>query len=151
MPRLTLKKTTGSDDAPTSTNTNDDNSARATRQDSARPRLILHLNAKQRKEAEAAARSLRRAAATLESYRQSLNGHAATESEVSQPLLDSARAAIRTFESISHPGDRARNIFNPAKRAYEETTRLMSNDIERLLEFQLEAQRAANKSHCGRQ
>ena len=151
MPRLTLKKTTGSDDAPTSTNTNDDNSARATRQDSARPRLILHLNAKQRKEAEAAARSLRRAAATLESYRQSLNGHAATESEVSQPLLDSARAAIRTFESISHPGDRARNIFNAAKRAYEETTRLMSNDIERLLEFQLEAQRAANKSHCGRQ
>jgi hypothetical protein len=149
MPRLTLKNTTASNGAPTSTS--NDNSARAMRQDSARPLLILHLNAKQRKEAEAAARSLRRAQATLESYRQSLNGHGATESEITQPLLDASRAAIRTFESISHPGDRARNIFNPAKRAFEETTRLMSNDIERLLEFQLEAQHAADKSHCPRQ
>jgi len=148
MPRLTLKNTNASKGAPTNTNasngaptsTNLNNPARKIRRDSARPPLILHLNAKQRKEAEAeaAACTLRRAQATLESYRQSLNGYAATESEISQPLLTSAWAAINTFNSIAHPGDRARRIFGAAKRAFDETTGLMADDIERLLRVKLE-------------
>ena len=145
MPRLTLNNTNASSDAPTDNDGN--NSTPPTRQDSARPCLTLHLNAKQRNEAEAAARSLRRAQATLESYRQSLNGHAATESEISQPLLDSAWAAINTFNGIAHPGDRARRIFGAAKRAFDETTGLMANDIERLLRLKLRERRAANRIH----
>ena len=153
MPRLTLKNTNASKSAPTNNNasnsaptsTNLNNPARKSCRDSARPPLILHLNAKQRKEAEAAACSLRRAQATLESYRQSLDGYAATESEISQPLLNSAWAAINTFNGIAHPGDRARRIFAAAKRAFDETTGLMANDIKRLLRFQLEEQRAADK------
>ena len=144
MPRLTLwntnaskgarANTKASNGAPISTNLN--NPARRIRRDSARPPLILHLNAKQRKEAEAAACTLRRAQATLESYRQSLNGYAATESEISQPLLNSAWAAIDTFNSIAYPGDRARRIFAAAKHAFDETRSLMANDIQRELDFQ---------------
>lgn len=143
MPRLTLKNTKASNKAPANTNASNgaptianlNNPARNIRRDSARPPLILHLNAKQRKDAEAAACTLRRAQATLESYRQSLNGYAATESEISQPLLNSAWAAIDTFNSIAHPGDRARRIFAAAKRAFDETRRLIANDIQRELDF----------------
>ena len=145
MPRLTLKDVNANDGAPI--NNDGYNSAHPVRQDSARPRLILYLNAKQREEAEAAARSLRRTTATLEGYRQSLDGYAATESGISLSLLRTAWAAIRTFESISHPGHRARDIYNAARRAFDETTRLMANDIQRLLDFKLREQRAANRTH----
>jgi hypothetical protein len=157
MPRLTLKNTNASKSAPTNTNTssgaptstNLNNPARKIRRDSARPPLILHLNAKQRKEAEAAACTLRRAQATLESYRQSLDGYAATESEISQPLLNSARAAIDTLNSIAHPGDRARRIFAAAKRAFDETRSLMANDIQRELDFQNQRQDVAEAAVSG--
>lgn len=95
--------------------------------------MILHLNASKRKEAEAAARSLQRAQAHLERHRHILNGHAATESNITQPLLDSAWAAIKSFNRISHPGDRARKTYESAKRDFDETTRLMAEDLQELL------------------
>ena len=157
MPRLTLKNTKASNKAPTNTNagngaptsTNLNNPALRICRDSARPPLILHLNAKQRKEAEAAARTLRRAQAILESYRQSLNGYAATESEISQPLLDSAHTAIITFNRIAHPGDRARDIFRLAKRAFDETKRLMAIDIQRELDLQNRRSRVVQAAGSG--
>ncbi|GAB7322192.1 hypothetical protein MBLNU13_g03198t1 [Cladosporium sp. NU13] len=148
MPRLTLKNIDGSYKVPTNTNasngappsTNLDNPACKIRKDSARPRLILHLNAKQRKEAEAAARSLRRATASLESYRQSLDGHAAPESKITQPLTDTAWAAIDTFNRIAHPGGRAREIFALAMHAFDEMRRLMISDIQKQLDCETSRQ-----------
>jgi len=61
MPSLT--RTNASDGTPTSTPV--DNGPATVRQDSARPRTILYLNASKRKEAEAAARDLRRVQAHL--------------------------------------------------------------------------------------
>jgi hypothetical protein len=127
MPSLT--NTTSGDNADTSApNTNTSNNAATStpisnttltpRQDSTQPRLILHLNAKQRKEAEAAARSLQTAGAALERYRRRLHGSTAPESWFTQPLLHSAHAAIETFNRISHPGHRARRTFDSAKRAF---------------------------------
>jgi len=141
MPSLT--NTNASDNATTSTPIS--NNTLAPRQDSAQPRLILHLNAKQRKEAEAAARSLQSAGAALERYRWRLDGRSAPESWFTQPLLHSAHAAIETFNSISHPGHRARREFDAAKRRFDETSRLMARDIERLLERELRAQREAER------
>jgi hypothetical protein len=156
MPSLT--NTNASDNAAISTpitNTSDNatastpisNSTPALRQDSAQPRLILHLNAKQRKEAEAAARSLQIAGAALERYRWRLrlDGRMAPESWFTQPLLHSAHAAIETFNRTSHPGNRARRTFDSAKRRFDETSRLFVRDVERLLERELEEQRAAER------
>jgi len=136
-----LANTNASDSAPTSTPV--DNMTSDIRRDSARPRLILHLNPKGRKEAEAAARSLRRAGAHLERYRQTLNGHVVTESNITQPLLDAARAAVKTFNRISHPGDRAKKTYEAAKRAYDETNRLMMIDLQELLDSKIQEQRLA--------
>jgi hypothetical protein len=136
-----LANTNASDSAPTGTIA--DNVAPTSRQDSARPRLVLHLNAKGRKEAEAAARSLQRAGAHLERYRQTLNGHAATENNITQPLLKSARAAIKAYSRISHPGGRAKKTYEAAKRAYDETNRLIMDDLQRLLDSKVQEQRLA--------
>lgn len=144
MPSLT--RTNASDGAPTSTPV--DNGAATVRQDSARPRTILYLNASKRKEAEAAARDLRRVQAHLERYRQVLDGHAATESDITQPLLKAARAAIKSYNCIPHPGDRARRTYMSAKRDFDETTRLMANDLRRLLQ-RIQAQNIAQPVHDG--
>jgi hypothetical protein len=127
MPSLT--NTNSANGAPTSDS--DDNTAPTYPQDSARPRFTLHLNAKQRKEAEAAAQSLRRTQAALERHRQNLNGRAARDRRITQPLLDSARAAIERFNRILHPGCRARETFEAALWAWGETLRLMADDAER--------------------
>lgn len=113
-----------------------------------RSRTILHLNASKRKEAEAAARDLRRVQAHLERYRQVLDGHAATESDITQPLLKAARAAIKSYNCIPHPGDRARRTYMSAKRDFDETTRLMANDLKRLLQ-KIQAQNFAQAVHDG--
>jgi hypothetical protein len=133
-----LTNINASDSASTSTPV--DNDARTIRKDSARPRLTLHLNPQKRKEAEAAARSLQRAGAHLERYRQALNGHAATESEITQPLIKTARAAIKTFNRISHTGDRAKKIYESAKRGFDETMRLMLIDLQKLLDVKIQEQ-----------
>jgi len=93
----------------------------------------LHLNAKQRKKAEAAAHSLRYAQVALARHRQRLNGRAATESSITAPLLKSARAAIKRYRRIAHPGEPARRAFESAKRDYERITRAMARDLEREL------------------
>ena len=127
----TLTNTKATDSAPTSTPIS--NNAPTTREDSARPRLILHLNANKRREAEAAARSLQQAQAHLERCRQNLNGHAATESNIAQALLDSAWAAIDNYNRISHPGDLARKTYESARRDFDKTFRLMADDVSKLL------------------
>jgi hypothetical protein len=91
---------------------------------------VLHLNPRQRKEAEIAAQSLERAQARLERHRRTADGRTASESDTTLLLINAARAAIRTFESISHPGDRARRIYEPAKRRFDGTIRLLVMDLQ---------------------
>jgi hypothetical protein len=118
-------------------NTHGDNAASTTPQDSARPRFTLHLNAKQRKEAEAATQSLQRTQAALERHRQNLQGRATRDRRITQPLLDSARAAIGRFNRILHPGGRTREAFEAALWAWGQTLRLMADDAERELNAEL--------------
>ncbi|KAM0709866.1 hypothetical protein Q7P35_003908 [Cladosporium inversicolor] len=135
MPPLTLKNPNTSNGAPTSTPISND--APTNRQDSAHPPLILHLNAKQRKEAEAAVKSLQNAQAALERHRPKLNGRAVQESSVTQPLLKSCRAAIRRFSRIPHPGALTREKFEAARRDFEETTSIMASDLQIELDVEL--------------
>jgi hypothetical protein len=60
-----------------------------------------------------------------------VDGRAASESDTTLLLVNAARAAIRTFESISHPGDRARRTYELAKRRFEGTIRLLVVDLQR--------------------
>jgi hypothetical protein len=133
MPSLT--NTDASDNAATSNTVS--NNAPVSHQDIARPRFTLHLNANQRKEAEAATQSLQRAHAALGRHRRILNGRAARDSRITQPLLDSARAAIRRFNRILHPGGRTRVAFEAALWAWGRTLRLMADDVERELIVEL--------------
>jgi hypothetical protein len=92
---------------------------------------VLHLNPRQRREAEIAAQSLERVQARLERHRRMVDGRAASESNTTLLLINEARAAIRTFKSISHPGDRARCIYEPAKRLFDGTIKLLVMDMQR--------------------
>lgn len=162
MPKLTLKGTNTRKGAPTSTpiSNNASNTAPTSTpisenaptnpQNSAHPPLILHLNAKQRKKAEAATKSLRDAQAALERHRRKLNGRAARESEVTKPLLRSARAAIRRFNRIQHPGGRTREVFEEARRDFEETTSIMASDLQRELACELWLQDVAEAVCAGK-
>lgn len=123
-----LTNINASDNAATSNTVS--NNTPVNHQDNPRPRFTLHLNAKQRREAEAAAQSLQRAQAALERHRRNLNGRAARDRRITQPLLDSARAAIRRFNRILHPGGRTREAFEAALWAWGETLRRMADDAE---------------------
>jgi hypothetical protein len=92
---------------------------------------LLHLNPRQRREAEIAAQSLERVQARLERHRRMVDRRAASESNTTLLLINEARAAIRTFKSISHPGDRARCIYEPAKRLFDGTIKLLVMDMQR--------------------
>jgi hypothetical protein len=133
MPSLT--DINASDNAATSNTAS--NNTPVNHQDNPRPRFILHLNANQRKEAEAATHSLQRAQAALERHRGNLNGRAARDRTITQPLLDSARAAIRRFNRILHPGGRTREAFEAALWAWGRTLRLMADDAEWELNVEL--------------
>jgi hypothetical protein len=92
---------------------------------------VLHLNPRQRREAEITAQSLKRVQARLEHHRRMVDGGAAPESNITLLLINEARAVIRTFESISHPGDRARCTYEPAKRLFDGTIKSLVMDIQK--------------------
>lgn len=146
MPSLT--NTTTSSGAPTSTPVS--NNTPTNPQDSAHPPLILHLNANQRKKAEAATKSLRDAQAALERHRRKLNGRAARESEITGQLLRSARAAIRRFNRIQHPGGRTIEVFEEARRDFEETTSIIASNLQRELTCELWLQGVAEAVCAGK-
>jgi hypothetical protein len=62
------------------------------------------------------------------------DGRTASESDTTLLLINAARAAIRTFESISHPGDRARRIYEPAKRRFDGTIKSLVMDLQRQMD-----------------
>jgi hypothetical protein len=60
-----------------------------------------------------------------------VDSHGASESNITLLLINEARAAIRTFESISYPGDRARCTYEPAKRLFDGTIKSLVMDMQR--------------------
>lgn len=98
------------------------------------PKLVLHLNAKQRKQAESAAESLERAQARLSMYWENLSHLSAEETESLGPDLAEGRRAICEFNSIAHPGEPARSRFIKAEREFEWMSRLLKGTFEIKLE-----------------
>lgn len=162
MPKLTLKGTNTRKGAPTSTPISNNasntaptsvpvsNNAPTNPQNSAHPPLILHLNANQRRKAEAALKALERAQAALERHRRELNGRASRDGSITDPLVKSAFAAITRFERIQHPGGRTREKFLEAMLDFEETSGLILRDIQRDLACQLWLRGVAEALHDGK-